>query len=499
MPSTFNFQHTYAEELPDFIIPCAPTPALAPELLVLNSDLAEELQIDTGSLTPEVAASLFSGNELPTDAQTVAQAYAGHQFGGFVPQLGDGRALLLGEVIGKSGQRFDVAFKGSGPTPFSRGGDGKAAIGPVLREYLIGEAMHALGIPTTRALAAVRTGDLVTRERRLPGAVLTRVAASHIRVGTFQFFAAREQFELVRSLADYAIKRHDPGLQDEPDRYLMLLKSVADRQAKLVAQWMLVGFIHGVMNTDNTTISGETIDYGPCAFMENYKPLTVFSSIDTYGRYAYMNQPKIANWNLARFAETLLPLFDREPEQAVEVAMEVINGFLPKFEAYWLEGMRKKLGLLSFTNDDDEADRQLAEDWLSLMEEHSIDFTLGWYNLVPASYGHPFALKELFKDNEAAIDPWLERYRARVAQARNGEVKESIKLMLEHNPLFIPRNHLVEEALTAASDNADLKPFELLLSTIQKPFNDFCDPKQSKYWQPAPREFTSCYRTYCGT
>src|SRR5262245_27796453 len=318
-PELFRFDNTFARELTGCYAPVTPATVPAPELLRLNDALAAELGLDVAALDPALAAAVFAGNVVPAGAMPIAQAYAGHQFGGFVPQLGDGRAVLLGEVIDRHGRRRDIVLKGSGRTPFSRSGDGKAAVGPVLREYLIGEAMHALGVPTTRALAAVRSGEQVIRERPLPGALLTRVAASHVRVGTFQFFAAHGALDSVRALAEYVIARHDPDLAGDPDRWFGLLQRVASRQAALIAQWMLLGFIHGVMNTDNMTISGETIDYGPCAFLEAYDPRTVFSSIDTHGRYAYGNQPQIARWNLARFAETLLPLIDpTSTERAIE-------------------------------------------------------------------------------------------------------------------------------------------------------------------------------------
>src|ERR671912_2477557 len=334
-----TFDNTYARELEGFYVPWKAAQVARPKLVKFNRELAEELGLDAGALDSEEGARIFAGNETPGGALPLAQAYAGHQFGGFVPQLGDGRALLLGEVIDRNGRRRDIQLKGSGPTPFSRAGDGRAALGPVLREYLIGEAMHALGVPTTRALAAVVTGEPVYRERALPGAVLTRVAASHVRVGTFQFFAARGEQGKVGRLADYVIDRHYPALKDDPSRYLGLLEQVCDRQAALIASWMHVGFIHGVMNTDNMTISGETIDYGPCAFMDHYDPATVFSSIDTQGRYAYANQPRIAQWNLARLAETLLPLIDADANRAIARATEVISDFPHQYERHWLHGM----------------------------------------------------------------------------------------------------------------------------------------------------------------
>ena len=384
-----------------------------------TDSLAAELGLDVASLDGPAEAATFAGNALPDGAEPLAQAYAGHQFGGFSPQLGDGRALLLGEVIDRHGRRRDIAFKGSGRTPFARGGDGKAAVGPMLREVLLGEAMHALGIPTTRALAVAATGEPVHREHALPGAVLTRVAASHIRVGTFEFFAARGDMERVRKLAEYTIARHDPALATAPQPYLALLQAVAERQAALIAQWMNVGFIHGVMNTDNMAISGETIDYGPCAFMEAYDPATVFSSIDHHGRYAFGNQPDIACWNLARLAEALLPLLSDDPDQAVAMATEVIAAFPAQYRRHLLRGQRAKLGLRRGEPDDDSADAALAEDWLTLLQAERVDFTLGWRRLADAAAGDEAPLRALFADARAP-DAWLARWRARCASEDDG-------------------------------------------------------------------------------
>ena len=406
----FRFDNSYARDLEGFYVPWQPAPAPAPRLLKLNRGLAEELGLDVEALTGAVGAAIFAGNRVPEGAAPLAQAYAGHQFGGFSPQLGDGRALLLGEVIDRHGRRRDIGFKGSGRTPFSRGGDGKAALGPVLREYLLGEAMAGLGVPTTRALAVVATGESVYRERVLPGAVLTRVAASHVRVGTFQFFAARGEHERVRQLADYVIARHDPALVGQDDRYLGLLRAVGARQAELIARWMNVGFIHGVMNTDNMTISGETIDYGPCAFMERYEPGAVFSSIDHGGRYAYANQPGIARWNLARFAETLLPLLADERARALALATEVIDAFPALFAAALLGGQRAKLGLARAQADD----AALVEDWLALLEAQQVDFTLAWRHLAGAAVGDAAPLRALFGEAQG-IDAWLARWGLRCA------------------------------------------------------------------------------------
>ena len=484
-------EDTFAERLPGFFVECQPVKVREPKLLKFNELLADELNLDTSALTADIVTQVFSGNELPEGMNPIAQAYAGHQFGGFVPQLGDGRALLLGEVVDGSGERRDIALKGSGRTPFSRGGDGNAAVGPVLREYLIGEAMHALRIPTTRALAAVSTGETVIRETPLPGAILTRVAASHIRVGTFEYFAARGLFDKVRELADYVIERHYPGLAEDDDRYLLLFKSVAERQAELISQWMLTGFIHGVMNTDNMTISGETIDYGPCAFMEAYRQSTVFSSIDRGGRYAYANQPYIGRWNLARLGETLLPLIDVDStEAAAEKATIILNDFIPDYECRWLAGALAKLGITECAADDE--DKALVDNWLKLLEEHSVDYTLAWRRLADAADGDRAPLESLFPNAES-VKPWIERWQGRL----NGNTSAAAKEMRALNPIYIPRNHLVEEALSAASDNDDLSLFEKLLDIITKPFEEL--PGCEKYAEPASEQYTACYKTFCGT
>jgi uncharacterized protein YdiU (UPF0061 family) len=488
----FRFDNSYARELPGLAVPWHAAQVPAPSLLYLNRPLAEELGLDAAALDGERGAAIFSGNEPPEGAAPIAQAYAGHQFGGFSPSLGDGRALLLGEVIDRHGRRRDIALKGSGRTPFSRGGDGKAAVGPVLREVIIGEAMHALGIPTTRALAAVATGEPVFREDTLPGAVLTRVASSHLRVGTFQYFAARGQMDELRQLAEYALRRHDPALVDHPERYLELLRAVAARQAGLIARWMHVGFIHGVMNTDNMTISGETIDYGPCAFMEAYDPAAVFSSIDAQGRYAYANQPLIARWNLARLAEALLPLMDPdEPERAVPRALEVIDAFPALYEGHWLDGARTKLGLASA----EEGDAVLARDWLELLHAQRVDHTLAWRRLAEAVDGEGFRLQALFEDTRPLL-AWLARWRDRVAREAAAPAQRSAA-MRAASPIYIARNHLVEEALAAASLHNDLGPFERLLDVIARPFDE--RPGLDHHAAPAPHEVTAGYRTFCGT
>jgi uncharacterized protein YdiU (UPF0061 family) len=499
----FGFDNTYARELPGLYVPWKPAAVPAPRLLFLNDPLAAELGLDAGALRGADGAALFAGNRLPEGAEPIAQAYAGHQFGGFSPQLGDGRALLIGELVDRTGRRRDIAFKGSGRTPFSRGGDGKAAVGPMLREVLIGEAMHALGIPTTRALAVAATGEPVYREAPMPGAVLTRVAASHLRVGTFQYVAARGDLDTLRQLADYTIARHDPSLAGRPDRHLGLLRAVAERQATLMAQWLNVGFIHGVMNTDNMALSGETIDYGPCAFMEAYDPQAVFSSIDHGGRYAYANQPLIARWNLARFAETLLPLMaapddEAAVQQAVAQAMSVIDAFPARFAEALRRGQRAKLGLAAGTPADEAADASLADDWLALLHAQAVDFTLAWRRLADAAGGDAAPLQALFADR-AALDAWLARWRERCARdtaAGGPPGVERAAHMHRANPWIIPRNHRVEEALAAATDD-DLVPFERLLAALRRPFDE--TPAHASYAEPAPAEVTAGYQTFCGT
>ena len=501
--AAFRFDNSFARELPGFYVSQRPAVARASRLLFLNDSLIEELGLDLSSLDTAARAAIFSGNTLPDGAEPLAQAYAGHQFGGFSPQLGDGRALLLGEVIDRRGRRRDIAFKGSGRTPFARGGDGKAAVGPMLREVLVSEAMNALGIPTTRALAVVSTGEEVYRERVLPGAVLTRVAASHIRVGTFEFYAARGELERLRKLAEYTIVRHDPELATTPQPVLGLLRKVAARQAALIAQWMNVGFIHGVMNTDNMTISGETIDYGPCAFIESYDPATVFSSIDHHGRYAFGNQPNIACWNLARLAEALLPLLSDNQDEAVAMATEVIVAFPAQYREQLLRGQRRKLGLRQEEPGDESTDTTLAEDWLTLLHAHQVDFTLGWRRLAAVAAGDEAPLRALFADARA-LDAWLPRWRARCASEsmsapHDAEIagSERAKAMRSVNPNIIPRNHRVEEALAAASDQDDLAPFQRLLDALRRPYDDA--DELAPYTEPAPVAVTACYRTFCGT
>jgi len=507
---SFKLENSYARDLQGFSVPWRPEAAPSPTSLFFNEPLAQELGLDVAALSGEAGVALFAGNAVPEGAEPIAQAYAGHQFGGFSPQLGDGRALLLGEVIDRAGRRRDIALKGSGRTPFSRGGDGRAAVAPMLREVLIGEAMHALGIPTTRALAVVATGQPVVRETLLPGAVLTRVAASHIRVGTFQFFAARGDVDRVRQLAEYTIARHDADLVGAPGRFLGLLERAAGRQAALIAQWMNVGFIHGVMNTDNMTLSGETIDYGPCAFVEAYDPAAVFSSIDSRGRYAFGNQPGIAQWNLTRLAETLLPLLSDDAEQAATLATQVIEAFPDTHRRHFTSGARAKLGLRRLDGDDDAADALLADDWLELLHAGHADFTLAWRRLADAAAGDDTRLRALFAD-PAAPDAWLERWRERCAREDEGAADRPgpgagpgaaagamrAERMRRVNPWLIPRNHRVEEALASASESADLGPFNRLLDALRHPYDETAG--NAGYAEPAAAEVTACYRTFCGT
>ena len=486
----FPFDNSFARELEGFYVPWKSVQVSRPSLVKVNRSLAVELGLDANALESEEGARIFAGNESPDGATTLAQAYAGHQFGGFVPQLGDGRALLLGEVIDRNGRRRDIQLKGSGRTPFSRSGDGRAALGPVLREYLIGEAMHALGIPTTRALAAAMTGEPVYRESALPGAVLTRVAASHVRVGTFQYFAARDEFDKVQRLADYVIARHYPELQGHDTPYLALLAGVAEKQAALIASWMHVGFIHGVMNTDNMAISGETIDYGPCAFMDHYDPATVFSSIDHRGRYCYANQPMIAQWNLARLAETLLPLIDSDNERAIARATEVLNRFPEIYERRWLEGMRRKLGL----GREEAGDVDLANGFLSVMHHNHVDWTKAFRFLSEAASDSKAPMRDLFAD-PSSYDPWNDQWRSRLS-LESVSPSDRAKAMRQVNPVFIPRNHRVEEALGAAVERSDYAPFERLLQILARPFTD--QTESVAFAEPAPEDQPH-YRTFCGT
>jgi uncharacterized protein YdiU (UPF0061 family) len=479
----WRFENTYAR-LPDVLFaPARPVAVRAPRVSILNHRLADELCLDLSALSPEAAAALFSGQDLPGGSRPIAQAYAGHQFGGFT-MLGDGRAILLGEHRTPSGRLVDIQWKGAGRTRFSRGGDGRAALGPMLREYIISEAMAALGIPTTRSLAVVTTGEPVYRSRALKGAILTRVAASHIRVGTFEYLATRQDEPTLRVLADYAIDRHYPELADASQKYPDFFRAVTDRQAALVARWQLVGFIHGVMNTDNMAISGETIDYGPCAFMNAYNPATVFSSIDHAGRYAYGNQPRIAQWNLARFAEALLPLLHSDQEKAVAIASEILSEYPGLFERYWLAGMRQKLGLQAA----EAGDVELIGSLLDWMEKSRADFTNTFRDL--SSEGLPAGDRYQEPDFRA----WYAQWRHRLH--RDGQPNSSAYAMMQTvNPVVIPRNQRVEEALAAAEDHDDLSVLQQLLAALASPYEARAD--LAKY-QEAPAD-DGDYQTFCGT
>lgn len=464
--------HRFATELPELSVRWQAESPSDPRLLVLNEPLAAELGLDPAWLRSPDGIGLLVGIRVPADAQPVAQGYAGHQFGGWVPRLGDGRALLLGELVDTGARLRDLHLKGSGRTPFARGGDGLAAVGPMLREYLVSEAMHALSIPTTRSLAVVATGRPVRRETLLDGAVLARVAASHLRVGSFQYAGATGDEALLRRLADHAISRHYPAAAEEENPYLALLDSVVAVQADLVARWMLVGFIHGVMNTDNMTISGETIDYGPCAFMDAFDPSTVFSSIDSWGRYAYGNQPAVAAWNLARFAEALLPLIAGDQEQAVELATASVQNFPQLYTAAWSVGMRRKLGLGDEV--DDAVAGQLVDELSGLLEDERADYTSFFRRLASGVVEQPF-------------EAWAARWRS---------LGPDVEAMQRVNPVYIPRNHLVEEALTAAA-TGDMEPFNRLLAAISAPYDR--RPGFERYAEPAPEDFGRCFQTFCGT
>ena len=480
---TVALDDRFARELAEMALPWRAEEVLDPRLLVLNEPLATELGLDPAWLRSSDGLRLLVGNLVPNGATPVAQAYAGHQFGGLAPRLGDGRALLLGEVVDADGHVRDLHLKGSGRTPFARGGDGLAAVGPMLREYAVSEAMHALGIPTTRSLAVVATGRLVRRETLLPGAVLARVASSHLRVGSFQYARATGDVDLLRRLADHAIARHHPGAAQAERPYLALFEAVVAAQASLVAQWMLVGFVHGVMNTDNMTISGQTIDYGPCAFMEAFDPATVYSSIDAGGRYAYGNQPVVAEWNLARLAEALLPLFHDDQEQAVALAVTSLSVFRRQYGAAWSAGMRAKLGLPDGL--DDAVTSPLVDELLTLLQDSHVDHTSFFRGLGAAARGDADPTRGLFHD-VAAFDAWVERWRALGPDA---DVMDRV------NPVYIPRNHLVEEALTAATEG-DLDLLERLLDAVASPYDE--RPGLERYTATAPKDF-GAYRTFCGT
>ncbi|MDJ0356290.1 protein adenylyltransferase SelO family protein [Paenarthrobacter sp. PH39-S1] len=473
----------FAREFAEMALPWQAEEVPNPRLLVLNEPLATELGLDPASLQSSEGLRLLIGTLVPSGATPVAQAYAGHQFGGYSPRLGDGRALLLGEVTDADGHLRDVHLKGSGRTPFARGGDGLAAVGPMLREYVVSEAMHVLGIPTTRSLAVTATGRSVRRETVLPGAVLTRVASSHLRVGSFQYAAATGDINLLRRLADHAINRHYPSLAEAERPYVALFQAVVTAQASLVAKWMLIGFVHGVMNTDNMTISGETIDYGPCAFMEAFDPATVYSSIDEGGRYSYRNQPVVAEWNLARLAEALLPLFQDDQEQAIALAVESLGSFRHHYSAAWSAGMKAKLGLpVGLAS---EVVSPVVDELLTLLQEIHVDSTSFFRSLSGAARGNAGPVRGLFLDL-AAFDAWLKRWDA---------LHPDADVMDRVNPVYIPRNHLVEEALTAATEG-DLDPFKRLLDAVRTPYEE--RPGLERYAAPAPENF-GAYRTFCGT
>ena len=489
MTIQFNFDNSYARELNGFYVPWQGSEFPSPTIVRVNDALARQLRLDPNALNSTEGAAILAGLLTPEGATPLAQAYAGHQFGNFSPQLGDGRAMLMGELIDIQGERRDIHLKGSGRTPFSRGGDGKAVLGPVLREYLLGEAMHALGIPTTRALAAVTTGETIRRETPLPGAVLARVAASHLRVGTFQFFAARGDNEKVRQLADYAIARHYPALAEAQNPYLEFLHTVSQRQAALLAQWMTVGFVHGVMNTDNMAISGETIDYGPCAFIDAYDRKAVFSSIDQHGRYAFGNQPAIAQWNLARLAETLLPLIDDNQEEAIRLATKAIQAFAEEYTGFWLDEMRAKLGLVTPSAHDLDLVNSLYE----AMEGQQVDFTQLFRSLSKVVLGDPAPARQLFVDDTKFVT-WLTQWQARM-ESEEILPEARAEAMNAVNPIYIPRNHKVEEALQAAVVG-DLTQFEKLLTVLANPFAERAGLEE--YASPAPADFGP-YTTFCGT
>jgi uncharacterized protein YdiU (UPF0061 family) len=480
----WRLEHSYARLSAGFFASVSPTPVSSPRLVLLNRPLAEELGLDPAVLAQSENAAWFAGNILPPGAFPIAQAYSGHQYGNFV-RLGDGRAILLGEQITPRGERFDIQLKGPGPTPYSRRGDGRAALGPMLREYIIGEAMHALGIPTTRSLAVAATGEPVFRETTLPGAILTRIAASHLRVGTVEWAASTGELENLRSLADYTLRRHYSALTKVEQPYVALLEAVLERQAALIARWQNVGFVHGVMNTDNMALSGETIDYGPCAFMDAYHPATVFSSIDHHGRYAYANQPKIAHWNISRLASAMLPLLHTNEEEAVAVANSVLKSFPEIFRMHWLAGLRAKLGLFN----EEPGDIELAENLFTLMQEQGVDFTNTFRDLSDKG------MMNVELTASAEFLAWHTRWQERLGrQPQNRD--EARALMRRHNPAFIPRNHKVEEALAAATFHGNLSELEKLLDVIAQPF---AYDRQLPDFSTPPAPDAPVYRTFCGT
>lgn len=481
--SGFNFDNTYIHLPKAFYTELSPVPVRKPEMVIFNAPLSTDMGLDFSGISTDVKAALFSGNIMPEGSEPLAQAYAGHQFGHFT-MLGDGRAIVWGEHITPSGQRLDIQFKGSGPTPYSRGADGRAVLGPMLREYIISEAMHALNIPTTRSLAVVTNGEKVYRETGLPGAILTRIASSHIRVGTFEYAALQQDKGIIQTLVNYTIDRHYPWIKEEQNKTLSLLKAVIEKQADLITHWMRVGFIHGVMNTDNMTLSGETIDYGPCAFMDAYDPRTVFSSIDHMGRYAYANQPDIAQWNLARLAETMLPLLDDEIEKAADTTEEAVNGFGALYKDKWLSMMRAKLGLFGARAEDE----SLITDLLDWMQRAGADYTNTFRHLTEEKppQGKPY--------NDKTFKEWYIRWQAQLAK-NTKPLKSSLSLMRANNPAVIPRNQKVEQVLDAAT-NGDLKPLKDLLTALQEPYENRSDLKP---YQSSPKPEERVYQTFCGT
>jgi uncharacterized protein YdiU (UPF0061 family) len=479
----WHFDNTYSKLPKSFLENIKPVPVKDPRLIILNKNLAEQLNLDFSKFSDTDLAKIFSGNSLPEGSETIAQAYAGHQFGHFT-MLGDGRAVMLGEHLDKDNNRFDIQFKGSGRTSFSRSGDGRAVLGPMLREYIISEAMHALNIPTTRSLAVVSTGEDVIREQMLPGAILTRVASSHIRVGTFQYIAATQNADDLKTLFNYTIDRHYPEIKDSKTKALDLLNLLMKKQCELVINWMRVGFIHGVMNTDNMTVSGETIDYGPCAFMDQYHPQTVFSSIDQNGRYSYNNQPRITKWNLARFAECIIPLIDQDEQKAISIATETINNFEKLYEEKWLNMMRDKLGLFGEDGDD----KHLIFELLTWMENNKADFTNTFCNLMDIQ-----SIKDPIYQNQEYLN-WTAKWKKRLEKNNTGKEKY-LELMRSVNPIFIPRNHKVEEALKDASENK-LETLNQLLEVIKSPYKD--NGMLKDYQQPMSNE-NGNYKTFCGT
>lgn len=480
----WRFDNTYSRLPKIMSSQLTPIPVKDPKIIILNNNFSKELGLDFSILDDQQLASVFSGNLLPKESECIAQAYAGHQFGYFT-MLGDGRAIILGEHLSQSNKRFDIQFKGSGKTPYSRNADGRAALGPMLREYIISEAMHGLNIPTTRSLAVVTTGENVIRETPLPGAILTRVADSHIRVGTFQYAAMQEDIETLKALFNYTINRHYPKLKDSNNQALSLLKIVMENQIKLVTDWMRVGFIHGVMNTDNMTISGETIDYGPCAFMDTYNPETVFSSIDHQGRYAYCNQPSITQWNLTRFAETLLPIIHSNKDKAIEIATETINDFSKIYKKSWLQMMRKKLGLFGRETEDE----NLINNLLSWMNQKKTDYTNTFNSLTKEDVSK----NKLFQDNNFVN--WYKKWKLRLTQHKSPE-QSSSDLMSANNPLIIPRNYKVEEALNAATASGDLTQIHNFLKVLKNPYKDHFEIPN---YQSSPPPSDKIYKTFCGT